>query len=221
MVDATSPDGIALWTNADPVSLVQESQTQGATIQAALNKRERYDFVWANSSERTSQTGMVQGSRGYQIDTKSEYIYDNSAWRLALPYAEFTMAAKIIPTAVYTTMSPLVYQSAPSTSATMITASPTSGAFVIVDPGVYGFSIYAQEAGGAAITGQSHIVVADTVTGTNTQYTRGYFTGGQSAMAPMPFFRTTTANTTIYILAYQDTGSNKNINGTLRIGRFG
>lgn len=82
MADATSPDSIVKWTLNDPVSLTQESQAQGDSIQAAFNKRQRYDFVWANDAARTAQTGMVEGSRGYQIDTRIEWVYLSSAWKV-------------------------------------------------------------------------------------------------------------------------------------------
>ncbi len=65
--------------------------TFATAIANLFKKRERFDFTWANSSERTGQTGMIQGSRGYQEDTKAEYAYDGSTWRLtALPARSFT-----------------------------------------------------------------------------------------------------------------------------------
>lgn len=82
MTQLTSPDNIAKWTLQDPGSFVQASQTQGDSVQAALAKRQRFTYVWANDSERTSQTGMVEGSLGYQIDTQVDWIYRNSNWRV-------------------------------------------------------------------------------------------------------------------------------------------
>lgn len=82
MTELTSPDNIVKWTNADSGSLIQASQTQGDSVQAALSKRERYEFVWANDAERTAQTGMAEGSRGYQIDSRTDYLYRTSSWRV-------------------------------------------------------------------------------------------------------------------------------------------
>lgn len=82
MSEVTSPDNIVKWTLADPVSLTQESQSQAASIQAAFSKRERYTYMWNNAGEMAAQTGMTEGSLGYQIDTQYEYIYRSSNWRL-------------------------------------------------------------------------------------------------------------------------------------------
>jgi hypothetical protein len=213
--------GITKWTNDDPASMVQMSQAMGDSVDAALGKRERFDFTWVNSSERTAQTGMVQGSRGYQIDTKTEYLYDNSQWRLGLPYAEFSFAVKTIPNAVYTALGQATIDNAASTSTTFVTAPAGDGRFLIVDPGVYGFSIYAEQPGGAPIDGQSHVVVSSSPAGVGVQYTRGYFTGGQSAMVPMPFMYLTSANTTLYVSCFQNIGASTTIEARLRIGRFG
>lgn len=80
MVDATTPDGIAQWEKSDPASLIQESSTQAASIQAAFNKRQRYHYVWADSTERDAEVGMVDGSTGYQLDTRSDYVWSGTAW---------------------------------------------------------------------------------------------------------------------------------------------
>lgn len=80
MVQPTSPDNINKWTNSDPTSIAQASQSQGDSVQAALNKRQRYGFVWPTATERTAQTGMVQGSLGYQRDTDVNYFYDGAQW---------------------------------------------------------------------------------------------------------------------------------------------
>jgi hypothetical protein len=82
MTQLTSPDNIAKWTLQDPGSFVQASQTQGDSVQAALANRQRYSYVWANDAARTSQTGMVEGSTGYQIDTQVDWVYRSSNWRI-------------------------------------------------------------------------------------------------------------------------------------------
>lgn len=219
MTEVTT-NGIVKWTSSDPASLVLESQTQGDSIELALSKRERFDFVWANSAERTAQTGMVQGSRGYQVDTKSEYLYDSSAWRLAIPYAEFTVAAKSIPNAVYTAAGNLTEVTANTTDTNLITEG-TNGVFTIVNPGVYGFSVYATSDSGAGLPGQSHMVVSTAALSLGTQITRGYFSGGRDAMVAMPFYRVTASNTVLYMSIYQEHASAQNVSAILRIGRFG
>lgn len=39
-------------------------------------------YVWANSSDRTAQTGMTVGAKGTQADTGATYRYDGSAWKI-------------------------------------------------------------------------------------------------------------------------------------------
>lgn len=219
MTEVTT-NGIVKWTNADPSSLVQESQAQGDSIELALSKRERFDFVWANSAERTAQTGMVQGSRGYQVDTKSEYLYDSSVWRLAIPYAEFTLAQKSIPSAVYTSLGNLS-EVAANTTDTNLVAEGANGVFTIINPGVYGFSIYSTSDNGQGLPGQSHVVVTTTPGGLGLHITRGYFSGGRDSMAPMPFYRVTAANTILYTSIYQEHAAAQPVSAILRIGRFG
>lgn len=71
--------------SADPVAI---SAAEGSSVANLMKNRERFDYTWANSTERTEQTGMVQGSRGYQEDTRAEYVYGSSGsvWQLtALP----------------------------------------------------------------------------------------------------------------------------------------
>jgi len=37
-------------------------------------------FVWADAAARTAATSMAAGDKGYQVDTKTEYLYSGSAW---------------------------------------------------------------------------------------------------------------------------------------------
>lgn len=82
MTEATTPDNITKWTISDGASLVQMSQAMGDSIQVALDKRQRYEFVWQDAADRDAQTDMVEGSKGYQIDTETDWIYDGANWRL-------------------------------------------------------------------------------------------------------------------------------------------
>lgn len=93
MADITSPDGIAFWTTdpADSASLVAESAQQASSIQAAFDKRQNFDFRWADAAARTAQSGMVYGSQGFQVDTGVVYFYTGSVWALwDKPYTAFT-----------------------------------------------------------------------------------------------------------------------------------
>lgn len=215
MVQYTSPDAIAMWDNGDPTSIVQESQTQGATIQAALSKRERFDFVWANSAERTGQTGMVQGSRGYQVDTSSEYLYDNSAWRLAIPYAEYSKGTQSIPTGTYTQMTGWSLVSANSTDSAFTSVS--GGILTLVNPGVYNVSVTSGYAGASPASSFTTITpdLARTVFYDIGEYVQAIGTTGS-------FIRTTAANQTVYLWTFQASGGAVNLTfGSLRVIRLG
>lgn len=80
----TSPDNIVYWTTApiDPASLVAESAAQATSIQNALLTRQGQYYRWTNAAARTAQTGMVYGSKGFQVDTGAEYLYDGANWKL-------------------------------------------------------------------------------------------------------------------------------------------
>lgn len=217
MTQQTTPDGITLWTTEDPASLAIASQAQGASVQNALNKRQRYDYIWPTASERNAQTGMVQSSRGYQLDTKSEYIYDNSQWRLALPYAEYSTASQSVPNASYTIPSTFTINSSVSTSTTF-TAPGGSGTISLTDPGVYALS-WVIKMGGGNYTGGFCIVTTDSAM---TDFVAiSPFTAGVSGVT-IPFYRTSSSNSILYFRMYQASGASvNNVTSTLRIGRLG
>jgi hypothetical protein len=138
MVQKTTPDGIEKWQTTDDLLPSKMSARLADSTQRALAKRERFDFVWANSGERTGQTGMVQGSRGYQIDTETDYVYDNSAWQIVRAHAEYTAGGTSVPTTTLTMAGTLTYVSANSTSTT-ITTAVSSGTFQVNFPGIYAY----------------------------------------------------------------------------------
>jgi len=84
MAGTTTPDSIAYWTTSpsDPASIVTESATQAASIQLALDKRQNYDYRWADSAERSVETGMNFGAQGFQVDTGEGYFFDGAIWKL-------------------------------------------------------------------------------------------------------------------------------------------
>jgi len=156
MTNPTTPDGIPRWEISDPVSLVQVSQALGDATQTALNKRERYDFVWANDAERIAQLAMVQGSRGYQVDTETEYLYDSRDWSPAIQHAEWTFSTSI-PSGVVTGVGTMTFDSAKSTSTTMTstTTSGGTGQIVINNPGLYAYTF--TRGNGTASTGRAFL----------------------------------------------------------------
>lgn len=216
MTEVTT-NGIVKWTNRDPASIVQASQAQGDSIETAFGKRERFDFVWANSAERTGQTGMVQGSRGYQIDTKTEYLYDNSNWRLATSYSEWNHGPQVVGTGVEAQATALTINNTLSTDTAFIT---TTGAGIInfVNPGIYAVSWTITLNAGAPGT-QGYASVAYGPAGANIISLAAFaLTGGVTVS--IPFLRTTASNTTANLRLYQNSGANTTMSSILRIGRI-
>lgn len=218
----TSPDNIYVHDGSAPASIVTESQTQGASIQAALNKRERYDFVWANSAERTAQTGMVQGSRGYQVDTKSEYIYDNSTWRLALSHAEFTSQITLAnggPNLLGT----FTLDATKTTDTTFISPS-TSGILIINNPGVYAVStvtaMYNPFPTVAAATGRTFLDLSFTLSAADLQRV-SIVVGEDRGSLSSPNVRSTIASQNLYFEIFKNTTANADVRTRVRITRIG
>lgn len=60
--------------------LVDAVNANETAIGDAEDVRQIQTFRWADASERSSQTGMVAGDMGYQVDTGVQYRYTGSAW---------------------------------------------------------------------------------------------------------------------------------------------
>lgn len=218
MTSPTTPDAITRWQVSDPASLVQMSTAIGDSVQTALNKRERYDFVWANTTERNNQTTMVQGSRGYQIDSKAEYIYDNANWRLAASYYEANSTTNPISTANSGTINVLT---ANSNSTDTAFISSGTGLVTVENAGIYSFHLAGKENGSNPCGGQSQLVISSSNTFADVagRLANGMFAGALMATAVLPFYRTTVADEIIYFYFYNDAGATRTINCTLSIGR--
>lgn len=221
MTDVTSPDGIVKWTTADPSSIVGASQAQGDSVQVAFNKRERYDFTWANSSERTAQTGMVQGSRGYQADTKTEYLYDNSNWRLSTPYALFNGSYSMT-NGAWTSTVPTV-DSSISTDTTFVTVGTATFAYLnFVNPGVYSITWKnTLNTNNAASLQQMTLNTSGT---TNDPYAINSVIAVASLghlYTSIGALRTSAANTRLHFMSYQASGGSQTSTYTINVVRIG
>lgn len=63
--------------------MVYTQAAVGGTITASMYQEHAVElrrYMWANSSARTLQTGMVTGEFGYQVDTGKDYRYDGTSW---------------------------------------------------------------------------------------------------------------------------------------------
>jgi hypothetical protein len=220
MVDVTTPDGIVKWTQTDAASIIDESQDQGDSIQAAFDKRQRYDYVWPTATERGSQTGMTQGSRGYQVDTKSEWIYDSSNWRLAASYFEGTASTGALATASAIGVGTITTNSSNTTDTSFVNLAGSQT--ILVNPGIYSIQLTGKENGSNPCTGQSQLVIstASTFADVPGRKSNGMFSGALMATCVLPFFRTTAANTNVYYYFYNDSGASRTMNVTISVGRI-
>lgn len=218
--ETTSPDSIAKLTNAGPADLVIQSQTQGDSVQAAFSKRMRYTYVWPTSSERTAQTGMVQGSTGYQVDTKTEYIYDNSNWRLALSYGEYSDSGQSIANATEVTLTGMTNVSAATTDTVFVTVNSGTGVITIVTPGIYALSLTVGMAS-SSLGSTNYAALRPDNTGTLPPLSLSGFNAGAATVA-LPFLRTTISNYVIYPRMYHTNGASVAVSyAILRVGRLG
>lgn len=216
MATTASPVNIYFTDPSQPESSENESATQASSIHAQFALRERYDFVWANDAERTAQAGMVEGSRGYQINTKTEYRFDNGVWRLAIEYAEFS-TTKTIANAAGAGAGVFALDAARSTSST-VAAPGTDGIITITNPGLYMISATTSFPAGVTNSGDSSLNIASG----STTYGRTVVAAGQTyifASAPAVFV--TVPNTQIYIEIYQSSGASRSMVTRLSLTRIG
>lgn len=223
MSSTTTPDNIVVWTTADPTSVVAESQTQATSIQAAFDKRQRYDFVWDDSADRTAQTGMVQGSRGYQIDTATEYMYDNSNWRLFTPHIEFTASKGSFANGVVTLVGNFSLDNTPTTDANLAVPGG-DGIITIARPGLYAVSSLSRmnSTGSNPATGRTFLDFALSSDDSALVQRVSIATGEDTGSITMPNLRITAANTDCYFKIYRTVATTSiAVNTRVRITRIG
>lgn len=214
----TSPDNIFYEDTTTTYGDATNQALQSQSVQSALDKREGYNFVWAIAADRTAQTGMVQGSTGYQIDTQSLYVFDAGSWRLQLSYADFSSPLTNTANGSYVATGTYTINTGTSSDTNFVTAS--GNLLTLVRPGIYSLSVFAATAG-AGLTGQSNVMVCEgPAASLATQLTRGYFDGGLAAMAALPFYRSTAANQVLSVWIFDD-GAATQVRTTARIGRLG
>lgn len=195
--------------DADPVAI---SALEGSSVAALMRNRERFDFTWADASERGAQTGMVQGSRGYQEDTKTEYLYDSSAWRLAIPYIEFSASTLAMSASTWLASSGWSVDATRSTDTTMVTVS--GGVFTFVRAGIYSIST------NAAVTTPGTTVfqlLSTDAAHLATVSIAGFVANVSTLNVP---YRITADNTSLYLWAYNTSASDLS-DRRVRIVRLG
>lgn len=207
--------------SADPVAI---SAAEGSSIANLMKNRERFDYTWADTTERTAQTGMVQGSRGYQEDTKTEYIYDNSAWRLSLPYAEYTTTVSNVPDGIAVLLGTYVIDSAQSTDSSML-IMPSTGIIRFVNAGIYSVQSHTQlrnsgDTTWAAVTARSFIDLG--LLSTDPIHRSMVGAGEDQISFSMPNLRVPANNTDYQHTIFKTNGNSTTLVKTrLRIARLG
>jgi hypothetical protein len=223
MVNPTIPDDISRWEKGDPASLIQVSQAIGDATQAALNKRQRFDFVWADDAERLAESFMVQGSRGFQLDTESDYIYLDSEWRLYSGHAEWTFS-EVVPTNNVTPFGTLAFDANDSTSSTLTSTStiPETGQLKISYPGIYGVSVILET--GGAISNRAFVEVSheyDDDIGDAIIARTSILSGEDKGGLAVPNLWITHRDHPLFFRAYHNTGSSHTFTGRIRVTRIG
>lgn len=212
----TSGDNIFFPDNSSPLATASDFSTMASSVQNAFNFRERFNFTWANSSERTSQLGMVQGSTGYQVDTRSEYVYDLGAWRILLPYAEFNGPATTLTTSAYTASNPITIDTSRSTSTTF--ASASTNIVTVTDPGIYALSVYGICS--VSTTSSFLLITINSSTSFANQILRAYFTGNDVANGSRTYMQIAAGGTFYFWWKQIDTTS-RTFNFNCSIARMG
>lgn len=77
----TSPDSISYPDTSTTGGFIAAIAAMATSIQAALSKRGRKSYQWADATARGAQAGMASGETGIQADTLVVYKYNGSAWK--------------------------------------------------------------------------------------------------------------------------------------------
>lgn len=213
----TSPDDIYYASTSTPSNDVVVSAAEATSVQAAFNKRSRYNYSWANAAGRDAEVGMNVGSTGYQRDTRTEYVFDGTSWLLATPYAEFTTTKSIPNATFFTTIGAWVFQAGTSTSSTMA-YSGTSSQILLSDPGLYLVTLYSVF---PPTTGRTFAQISTTLSDDTGTRARTAIPVGEDRLSVTVLIRSTSALFSFYVLCYQNNGAAQSWTSRLSIARLG
>jgi hypothetical protein len=221
----TTPDGIIRWTTSDAMSFVGMSTSISNSLQTAFNKRERYDYVWKDDTARQDQTGMVQGSRGYQVDNETEWIFDNSAWGLTKAHTEYTYTGENVDSGVVTGVGTLSVDSSQSTNTSQTTTTTIGGTgqIIFANPGVYAYHATAIVGGPGGTEGQiflNRTFIELNVGGSNVVARTNAITNETIVGLAVANLRIVNANQATFTNVYQTTGVDLVFEGRIRITRL-
>ncbi len=218
-------ESVYIHDGTDTADIVAISLAEGNSLAKLMRNRERFDYTWAAAADRTAQTGMVAGSRGYQVDTKSEYLYDSSTWRLALPYIEMTCNTGGVPDGTFWGNTTWTVDAANSTDTTMIT-NPGSDLLRFVRPGIYSVEAMthlrnASDTANQAVSARSFLDLSAAAS-VGTPIHRAYMTPGEDLIGfTMPVLRIAAANTDLILYIYKINGVSTLMKSRIRVARLG
>lgn len=181
-----------------------------ATMQAVADEialRSRMNFDWADGVEMAAQTKMVEGSRGFRRDTKTEFIYSLGQWRLATPHVEFTANNGNFPNNTLQYVGIFARDDVQSTDPEMVTI-PANGILQFTNPGVYAVSTVtamrnAADTAYAAATGRTFLDLSTVANEANIQRVTIPVGEDRGSMA-VPNLRITVANQRIYFQIFRN-----------------
>jgi hypothetical protein len=213
---STSPDNIYYPDINAAQNQPAYMGTHATSVQTALSLRQRYSFIWANDAARLAQTGMTEGSIAYQVDSKTEYQYENGIWRLGTPHVEFTSSASI-PNASPTLAGVFSVDNTRTSAPTM--ATPFSNGVINVSlPGIYAIST--RTLLGAAATNRTFIEGFDDTAGLGLSRV-SIGVGEDEGTLSVPNAYIIVPNTRLRFNVFQQTGGTRTVSTRLRITRIG
>jgi hypothetical protein len=183
----TSPDNYSYPVTADPWATQSDLANLASSAQNAMNKRQRYQYMWANAAARSAQTGMVTGSLGYQVDTQTDYVYSGGVWRNRLSYAEFTAAGVTVSSATAANFNTINVISGSSTDSGNFSTSANT--ITVTQAGIYIISVYLTS--NVAVTANAYGLIgiaSDYLSNLASQIARAQFNPDAVAQTSIPFF---------------------------------
>lgn len=212
----TSPDNIYFPSATDQIAPLETVfATQASSVQTALSRRQRYDYVWANATARNNQTGMLTGATGIQADTLIEYVYMKDEWTPSPLLLSFT-STRSVNASSETDMTPWAFSGSLSNTASSKWHTVSTNLVTLNTPGVYSLSSRLSNINNSSTQLNGRNFVSLKVNGAT--LTRTHFSFEDSAIVSIPDIYLG-AGTTIGSSVYQSTGGATSITATLNIAR--
>lgn len=212
----TTPDSLYFPVQTDSIGALHTilANMQNSN-QLAFNKRQRTSYAWANAAARDAQTGMAAGSTGYQLDTKTEYIYNGTIWQISTPHAEFVAGGQAVGGATTSTLSVGSLDTTNSTTSTTVVGAGSS--ITIVEPGIYAVSSLNSLSTG--VTGRAFLQAV--LAGSGNVGRVGVGLNEDTVSVSIPNLRVPAANTALSFQFYHTNSGTITVSSRFRLTRLG